>query len=254
MALPIGLQLYTLRESLEHDFIGITTQVAKLGYIGVETATIPGTTPQDAAKIFRDVGLTIIGAHIPLPLGDKKNEVLETMSIYGTKRLVCPFMPRERWQSTDSIKAVCEELNQANEVARENGLTLIYHNHSWEYKLVDGKPAYKIMLDHLAPSIQLEIDTYWVQVGGQNPTAVVKELGSRAPLLHIKDGPAENTEQPMTAVGDGVMDWHSIIGAGESTAEWLIVELDRCATDMMEAVKRSYQYLIGEGFAHGREG
>jgi hypothetical protein len=56
----------------------------------------------------------------------------------------------------------------------------------------------------------------------------------------------------MTAVGDGVMDWPSVIQAGQGRAEWLIVELDRCATDMLEAVSRSYTYLTQKGYAHGR--
>ena len=57
----------------------------------------------------------------------------------------------------------------------------------------------------------------------------------------------------MTAVGDGVVDFHSIVEAAGKTAEWMIVELDRCATDMMEAVATSYTYLIEEGLARGNK-
>ncbi len=72
--------------------------------------------------------------------------------------------------------------------------------------------------------------------------ALVKELGPRAPLLHIKDGPAVKNE-PMVAVGDGMMDFPSLIQAAGENTEWLIVELDQCATDMLEAVGKSYRYL-----------
>jgi sugar phosphate isomerase/epimerase len=253
MALPIGLQLYTLRDSLDTDFENVMKQVADIGYIGVEATAKYGGTPQ-GAKLFRDLGLTVVGVHSPLPLGDKKNEVLETVAILGTKRLICPWLPPERFATADSIKAVCDELNRGDEIARENGLTLLYHNHWFEYQLVDGTPAYKIMVEHLAPTVQLELDTYWIKVGGQDPVQVVKEFGARAPLLHIKDGPAEKIEQDMTAVGDGVMDVPGIINAAQSSAEWLVVELDRCATDMMQAVAKSYQYLIGEGLARGNKG
>jgi sugar phosphate isomerase/epimerase len=253
MALPIGLQLYTLRDSLDTDFENVMKQVADIGYIGVEATAKYGGTLQ-GAKLFSDLGLTVIGEHSPLPLGDKKNEVLETVATLGTKRLICPWLPPERFSTADSIKVVCDELNQGDEVARENGLTLLYHNHWFEYQLVDGTPAYKIMVEHLAPTVQLELDTYWIKVGGQDPVQVVKEFGTRAPLLHIKDGPAEKIEQDMTAVGDGVMDVPGIINAAQSSAEWLVVELDRCATDMMQAVAKSYQYLIGEGLARGNKG
>jgi hypothetical protein len=69
-------------------------------------------------------------------------------------------------------------------------------------------------------------------------------------LLHIKDGPAVRGE-PMVAVGDGVLDVPSIIQAGAGSTQWLIVELDACATDMMEAVEKSYDYLVGKGLARG---
>jgi sugar phosphate isomerase/epimerase len=252
MALPIALQLYTLREALEKDYVGTIQKVADLGYAGVETAGNYGGSPATAAKLFADLGLTVTSGHAPLPVGDKKNEVLDALGTLGTKRIVCPWLPPERWASSDSIKAVCDELNAADEAARAEGFTLLYHNHWFEYELVNGTPAYKIMLEHIAPTVQFEIDTYWVKVGGQDPVAVVKEFGSRAPLLHIKDGPAENREQPMTAVGEGTLDWDAIIGAGQGAAEWLIVELDRCATDMLEAVAKSKEYLVGKGLARGR--
>jgi len=256
MALPIGLQLYTLRDAMASDFTGLMTKVAQLGYIGVEAAGViyDHVSPQAAAQLFKDLGLTVIAAHEKLPLGDEKNAALDRMATLDCKRLVCPWRPPEQFKAADSIKAVCEELNAADQVARENGLTLLYHNHWFEYERVDGKPANQIMLQYLAPTVQLEIDTYWVKVGGQDPAQVVRELGARAPLLHIKDGPADSVEKPMTAVGDGVLDWNAIIGAGQGSAEWLIVELDRCATDMLEAVAKSYTYLTQKGFARGSKG
>jgi sugar phosphate isomerase/epimerase len=76
-------------------------------------------------------------------------------------------------------------------------------------------------------------------------------MGKRAPLLHLKDGPVSK-DLPMTAVGKGKLDWKSIVAAGDGNSEWLIVELDSCATDMMEAVKDSYQYVTSEGLARGK--
>jgi sugar phosphate isomerase/epimerase len=254
MALPIAVQLYTVRDAMAADFAGTIKKIADFGYVGVEGAGViyEHTPVKDAAKVFKDLGLTVMGAHEKLPLGDDKNAVLDRMATLETKRLICPWRPPEQFKSADSIKKVCDELNAADTVARENGLSLLYHNHWFEYESLDGKPVNEIMLQYLAPTVGLEIDTYWVKVGGQDPAQVVKKLGSRAPLLHIKDGPADNTQSSMTAVGDGVLDWNAIIGAGQGSAEWLIVELDRCATDMLTAVGKSYTYLTGKGFARGR--
>jgi sugar phosphate isomerase/epimerase len=100
------------------------------------------------------------------------------------------------------------------------------------------------------PGVFFEVDTYWAQTGGVEAADLVRKLGAKAPLLHIKDGPCVKGE-PMTAVGDGVMDVGAIVNAGKPYTEWMIVELDACATDIIEAVAKSYSYLVGKGFAHG---
>lgn len=252
MSVPIAVQLYSLRDALSVDFERIIRQVAAAGYAGVESANAAytKTTPKAAAALFKQLGLQVPSAHIDLPLGAKKNEVLDTMALFESKNLVCPYIPAEEFETEAKIKAHCDELNQADEIARANGMKLYYHNHWWEYRQqVNGRPAYKIMLENVAPTVNFEVDTYWVQTGGANVADIIREYGDRAPLLHIKDGSADEKDA-MVAVGDGVMDWASIIPA--SKAEWLIVELDRCATDMLEAVKRSYTYLTSKGYAHGR--
>lgn len=252
MAAPIGLQLYTLRADAEKDYAATVRKVAELGYVGVEPAGFPGTTAEAAGKLFQELGLQVPSLHIKLPLGDDKNEVLDTAGAVGAKRIVCPWRPPEDFSTEDRIKATCDTLNQAAAVAAENGLQFAYHNHWFEYERVNGRYANEIMLEYLDPSVLLELDTYWIKVGGQDPLQVIQQLGSRAPLLHIKDGPADSRESDMVAVGQGVMDWHSII-PGAPNAEWLIVELDRCATDMMTAVAQSYEYLVGEGLARGNK-
>jgi sugar phosphate isomerase/epimerase len=141
-------------------------------------------------------------------------------------------------------------LNGAAEVAREHGMTVGYHNHWQEFNLVDGRPAYEHMLERLDPSVFWELDTYWAHVAEHDPAEVLRKLGSRATLIHVKDGPGNMTD-PMTAAGEGVMDWPHVLTAAEPHAEWLIVELDRCATDMMAAVDRSYRYLTSKGWGHG---
>jgi sugar phosphate isomerase/epimerase len=80
---------------------------------------------------------------------------------------------------------------------------------------------------------------------------VLTEMGRRVTLLHVKDGPADTPKTDMTAVGQGRMDYETIIPAATAT-EWLIVELDRCATDMLTAIQDSYTYLTNKGLAYGK--
>lgn len=243
MTAPIGIQLYSVREKTAVDFEGTVRKIAEMGYAGVEPAGFPeGVPPEQAKKLFDDLGLTVSSAHSPMPLGENKQKVLDTMAAIACPHLVCPWIDPGYFVSVDKMKELADILNQANQAAVENGMKFSYHNHDFEYALLDGSPAIYTLQKYLDPGIGFELDTYWIQVAGQDPAKVTARFGERSPLIHIKDGPATK-EADMTAVGDGVVDVAAIIEAGKAHTEWLIVELDRCATDMMEAVEKSYRYL-----------
>jgi sugar phosphate isomerase/epimerase len=163
-----------------------------------------------------------------------------------------PFFPPTRFESADTIARTAELLHAAHENASRRGMRLGYHNHYWEFSSQpDGKPAFESLFDLLHPEIFAEVDVYWARVGGADPAAVLERLGSRARLIHVKDGPADAPESDMTAVGAGDLDIPGTIAAA-ITAEWHIVELDRCATDMFEAVEASHAYLTGQGLSAGQ--
>ncbi|NOZ20530.1 MAG: sugar phosphate isomerase/epimerase [Planctomycetes bacterium] len=249
MPAPIALQLYTVREAMAQDAEGVIRKVADLGYKGVETAGFSGTSPEAAAKLFKELGLEVCSAHSPMPVGEKKQEVLDTMATLGCKRLISGF-GRDQYATIDGTKEACDKLNEGAAAAKENGIAFGIHNHWWEFQEVEGKLVYKVMLENLSSDIFFEIDTYWVQTGGCDPVEVVKEMGPRAPLLHIKDGPCDQ-KADMTAIGEGKVDFPAIVQAAGANTKWMIVELDRCATDMMEAVVKSYAYLTGNNLAEG---
>jgi sugar phosphate isomerase/epimerase len=254
MTAPIALQLYTVRELLKDDFEGVVRRIADMGYAGVETAGFPeGMTASQAAALFADCGLAVAAAHLPLPLGNDQARVFETAAQLGIKRIVSGYVPADDYRDLASIRRLFARINRACANANAHGLGFALHNHWWEFQEVDGVYPYQLWLDELDPAVLFELDTYWMQSAGADPLAMVELFGRRAPLLHIKDGPAgPDTSANMVAVGDGNVDFPPIIAAAEDSAEWLIVELDRCSTDMMTAVERSYRYLVGEGLGHGR--
>ena len=106
MTTPIALQLYTLRDLLAQDYEGTIRKVSDLGYLGVETANMFGDSPASAAKLFRELGLTVMSAHDALPLGDQKQKVIDTLSALNCKRVgsLGPSAPQEnavafcRWE------------------------------------------------------------------------------------------------------------------------------------------------------------
>jgi sugar phosphate isomerase/epimerase len=250
MPVPVALQLYSLREEAKKGFTQMVQKVADMGYTGVEPSSFPGTTAQDAGKMFADLGLAVPSAHLPLPVGDKQNEIIDAMAALGSQRIISGKGSAD-FATMDKIKETCDLFNLAAANASSAGLQFGVHNHWWEFGRVEGRYVYQVMQEYLEPDIFFQIDTYWVQTAGVDPSIVVRELGARAPILHIKDGPCVK-ELPMTAVGDGNLDFHSILRAGGNNTEWLIVEIDRCATDMVEAVQRSLQYLVANGLGIGK--
>ncbi len=241
MPAPIAIQLYTVRDLLEKNFKAVVTQIAEMGYVGVETAGFPNISVLEASDLFADLGLQ--------PYGKQKNQVIELADALEVTRVVSST-PRDAFDSVDSIKALCERWNEAAEVAEEFDLELGMHNHWWEFSQVDGRSAFDIMLEELNENVFFQIDTYWVNTGGGDAAKVVESLGERAPLLHIKDGPC-TPDGDMVAVGEGNMEFAPIVEASHGACDWLIVELDRCATDLMAAVEKSYQYLVASGLGRG---
>jgi sugar phosphate isomerase/epimerase len=236
----LALQLYTVRKALQDDFEGTLRRVAEIGYRAVETAGIYGGTPERAAQRFESLGLRVIAAHSALPLGDQKSAVLEMLEALRVNTLVCPWQPPELFADLDGVQRVCDLLNAAHAELQAHGIRLAYHNHHFEcLPLADGSLPLLHMAQRLAPEIIFEVDTYWAHVPGVHVPDLLAQLAERAALLHLKDG-SGRLEQTMLALGDGVMDFPAIVR--HSRAEAWIVELDDCATDMLEAVARSFAY------------
>jgi sugar phosphate isomerase/epimerase len=242
MAPKIAIQLYSLRDLMKNDYEGIVRKVAAMGYAGVETAGFDGTSVPAAAKLFKELGLTVAGAHSPFPIGEKKNEILDVSAAFGCKYVVVSQIGPNDTKDMDALKALCERINQGAANAKERGMGFAIHNHWWEYSLLEGKLAADWIVEMIDPSVTFELDTYWIKVGGVDPAARVKQMGKRAPLLHIKDGPG-NKEAAQTAVGTGVMDFAAILKAGGANTEWWIMEADRVDGDALEAARQSCDFM-----------
>ncbi len=255
----IGLQLYTVRDEIAKDIKGTLHRVAELGYTHVETAFWPeGVTLSQAAAHLKEAGLTVISSHIEIPIGDNKKKMLDTAEAFGCKKMIWHGWPEDkRYSSLDGTKELADIYNEAHDFAKANGLQFGLHNHWWEYRnKVGNQYVYEVLLDSVDPDIFFEIDTYWVKVAGHNPADIVRKFGRRAPLLHIKDGPAmwspslaEDNPDPMVAVGKGTQNFPAIVKAANGNTEWMIVEMDKTATDIFAAMKESYEYLINNKLA-----
>jgi sugar phosphate isomerase/epimerase len=248
---PLSVQLYTLRREAEADFPGVIARLGEIGYAGVELAGLHGLAAPEVRRRVEDAGMVVSAAHVAVPREEAVERLLDEQEALGNRDLIVAFVPPDRFEEAEGVARLADELNDAHTRVRERGFRLGYHNHWWEFeRQIGGTAAHARLFDLLDPEIFAEVDTYWAQVGGSDPAKVVAELGERARMLHLKDGPAQDPKAPMTALGEGAVDVASIVAA--SRAEWHVVELDRCATDMFEAVEKSQRHLVAAGLARPR--
>ena len=259
----IALQLYTVREQIKQDIAGTLHKIAEVGFEAVETAFWPeNILVKQAGKYLKDAGLAVSSAHVELPIADKKDAMLEIAETFNCKRVIWHGWPEDkRYSSLEGTKQLVDIYNESNHFAKSHGLQFGLHNHWWEYRnKVDGRYVYEVLLESVEADIFFEIDTYWVKVAGHDPASIVAKFGKRAPLLHIKDGPAKWNDElpkdnpdPMVAVGRGAQDFPAIVKAANGNTEWMIVEMDKTATDVFQAIQESYNYLVKNKLARGKK-
>ena len=241
--MKIALQLYSVRNDLERDVEKTLERIKSTGIQAVEVAPLPpGISPRLLAKRLKEFELEVAAMHCELPRGDNAGPILDATRELSCGNLIWHGWPRDsRFDSLKGVETLAAECNDANAAARAQGMQFGLHNHWWEFETIDGKYLYRVLVENLSPEIFLEIDVYWAQTAGMNPTAIIRELEARTSFLHLKDGPAIQG-QPMQALGQGVLDFPTIIQAS-SKADWGVIEFDECATDIWEAVRQSCEYL-----------
>ncbi|MFB3920928.1 MAG: sugar phosphate isomerase/epimerase family protein [Terriglobia bacterium] len=259
LGIPVGLQLYTLRDTIAKDFEGVIKQVAEIGYKNVEVYDFYGKKPEDVKKILDDNGLRAPSGHWMLEkLRKSVNKCIDEAKGVGCEYLIMPILekPAER-RTLDQYKRLVEYFNKVGEQCKKADLTFGYHNHNFEFQKFGDTTAFDFLLTSLNPEVAVfEMDCFWVTHAGQDPVAYMEKYPGRFPLLHIKDLVAGN--EPATEldaekgaklfaeVGKGTIDWKRIFAAApKGGLKYYYVEQDYCAGPPIESIKVSYDYLKG---------
>jgi len=267
----ITVQLYSVREQAAANYEATIRAIAAMGFGCVEPAGFPGSSPAAAAKLFQELGLKAPTCHGPLPLGEKKNQVIEDALLLGHEAIItgCPPEFKANFASADAVKATAALYCEAAANAAEHGLQVGYHNHDWDLINVDGRPGYQIFLENTPETVLWEADIFWVAKAGLDPVAFLKEIGPRGKALHFKDGvisasdtfkEAETEDgkimvsdsSPFLPAGTGQVDLQAASKVA-TFAKYIAVELDSYTGDMMKAVQESYNYLTSTGIARGNK-
>jgi len=238
----IGIQLYTVRQALDADFVGTLQRLAMIGYKEVEFAWNRGTSPGQTREVLSNTGLTAPAAHLAVEDFETGwNSTISAARTLGIQYLVLAGIDAEQLKTLDDYHRWAERFNRYGAAAREAGFNFAYHNHAGELTSIDGQVPYDFLLDHSDPTtVGFEMDVYWVLEGGGNPLSYFARWPGRFPLLHIKGRTAGGK---MVDVGAGSVDWAAIFGhAKQAGVRHSFVEHDD-APDPFASAAASYSYL-----------
>lgn len=242
---PIAVQMYTLREECEKDFVGTLKKVAKLGFDGVEFAGYGGLSVVEVRRLLDELGLQAAASHVPLEqLENNLAQVLEDQKILGSKYVVCPYLMPDR-RSEEDYQALISLLDQVGETCAQEGITLCYHNHDFELeRLRDGRMALEAIFDDTnAEHVKAELDIYWLTKAKEKPADWMIRYKNRTPLIHLKDM-TQDEEQFFAELGTGGVDLDSVLNIREEVGvNWLVVEQDISRKTPFESIEISLNYL-----------
>lgn len=259
MSLPVALQLFGVRDAMERDPKGTLEQVKKIGYDGVELYSFAGLEPSEFRAVCDSLGLQVISAHGGTGfICDQIDETIEKMQTVGAKHVALAYLDPDKRPGTDGFDSFVQQMTEACKRARAAGIQVLYHNHEYEFLKLDGKYVLDHILDAFDDGLLLpELDTCWVNIGGENPEEFLKKYNGRCPIVHLKDFWFNERFAPdvddkykygfeIRPVGYGRQDMPGILSASEMIgAEWVVVEQDTLALGLsdIEGAELSRNYL-----------
>lgn len=259
-----GVQLYTVRGPLAEDPADTLRKIARIGYTDIEAFHDDVSA---LAPLARACGLRLISTHVSADLvagtgaasreahRDTLRSSFDAMRAQGVD-YVGTYMPYAACEHTPAFWLdIGDRLNDAGRIAREAGLTFVYHNHAVELsRLPDGQFPLDVLLQAWDPAlVGLELDVFWASIAGGDPVSLMERLGRRVVLLHLKDKAAD---APVTAddrtvapaafmeIGAGVLPMTAILRAADACGvRHVFVEQDHTPGDPLVSLERSFSYV-----------
>lgn len=242
--LPIGIQLYTVRELAKDDFRGTLKKVRDVGYEAFEFAGFGEMGAGETKTFMKSISAFTCGSHEGFEGLEKDLEgrIAFNREI-GNPVIVVPSMPGEYQKgSADKVVEFAGKLNFMGKKVREAGMKFCYHNHSFEFDKKGGKTIFDLILENSDPeAVQIEMDLAWVTHAGVDPLKLMDQYRGRIPVLHCKDITADGTLVP---VGKGIVPFAEIIAeAKKMEVDWYVVEQDSSEIPILEAIALSHANL-----------
>ena len=242
--IPIGLQLYSVREQCAQNLDGTVTAVAKMGYKGVEFAGYYGRDAMTLLKLLVELGLKCCGTHIGLDtlMGDNFAKTIEFNQTLGNKFLIVPGLDSKYTKSRAGWQEVAGIFNDLAEKVKPHGMRVGYHNHTIEFQALDGELPWDTFFGGTKKAVVMQFDTGNAMHGGGDATVYLKKYPGRATTVHVKPF---SKAKPNALMGDDELPWKEIFRLCETGGgtEWYIIEYESDAYAPLVSVEKSLEVM-----------
>jgi len=252
LSLPLGLQIYSVRNLMAKDFEGTLAKVRADGYTVLEAAGYYDRTAKDFRKGLDNAGVRCVSTHHGLTqLQTQLDQWIEYGHTIGLEYIVCSSSggvhrdPAAKGApSLDDWRFIASEFNRIGEKVKAAGMTFGIHNHTPELALIDGVTVYDELLRLTDPKLVVfEMDAGWVHASGHDPVTYLNKAPERFPLMHVKDMIKQpDGKELMTVIGKGSIDFHPIMHAATGL-KYYFVEQEAYEMEPIEELRLNAEYM-----------
>ena len=270
----VGIQLYTVREQLDKDFVGTLETVKKIGYEGVEFAgNYGGLAARDVLKLCDEIGLKILSTHTGFDaFTNDFDGAVNYLADLGVSYSAIPWMPADKCPGTEGFAEMKELFIRMQAALEKKGIRLLYHNHDFEFFAhPEGGYSYDRLFTEV-PGLWPEFDVCWLTYAGTDPVEYINKYSDKIAVVHLKDfvggkgstpayalndadgneikpeADAEVSAFEFRPVGHGVVKMKEVVETAIAHgAKCFIVEQDDCYGDCFGCAEKSYAYLKSLG-------
>jgi sugar phosphate isomerase/epimerase len=244
----IGIQLYSLRDEMAKDMENTFRRVAEMGFEFVEFAGYFGRSAEEIRTLLDKYGLAGTPVHQGYDFDATEEQYMEWISYLktlGVRYWGIPCMDKENFLPGEKLLATTQRLNTLGTWLNRNGMELCYHNHDYELETYEGKCHLDRMFDTFDRClVSPEFDVCWLHRGGKDPAAYIRKHGNYSKIIHLQDYKIQDGKMIFTPLGEGVVDFKSIMSALKSSnIEYLVYEKDDWYDDAFEDARKSIEYL-----------
>ena len=242
--IPFGLQLYSVRDECAKDLLSTVKAVAKMGYKGVEFAGYHGRDAKTLRKLLDDSGLKCCGTHIGLDtlLGENLAKTVEFNQTLGNPFLIVASLPGKYTKTRQTWEEAADRFSEVADKLKPHGMRTGYHNHSIEFKPIDGALPWDIFFNRAKKEVVIQFDTGNGMADGGDPMVFLKKHPGRVASVHVKPF---SKAKPNALIGDDEQPWKDIFHVCETTAgvEWYIIEYEKDAYAPLVNVEKTLEVM-----------